>query len=190
VPDGLDDEVAVFTEPLAAALEIQEQVAITSDTRVLVVGAGKLGLLIAQTLALTGCALTAVARRPEARRILDDRGIRTVSGDTTGEADVVVECTGNPEGLALARRAVRPRGTIVLKSTYAGEAAVNLSAVVVDEVTLVGSRCGPFDKALDVLAGGRVDTAALIQARRPLAEGVDAFALAARPGVLKVLLEP
>jgi threonine dehydrogenase-like Zn-dependent dehydrogenase len=188
VPATLADQVAVFTEPVAAALEIQEQVKVQDGTRVVVVGAGKLGLLVAQTLALTGCALTVIVRRPEPRRILDGRGIATAGKVPSGEADVVVECTGNPEGLAVARQAVRPRGTIVLKSTYAGEPPVNLSSVVVDEVTLVGSRCGPFEKALAVLAGGRLDTASLIHAERPLAEALDAFTQAARPGVLKVLL--
>jgi threonine dehydrogenase-like Zn-dependent dehydrogenase len=190
VPDAIPDEIAVFTEPLAAALEVQEQVQVLPESRVVVVGAGKLGLLVAQTLARTGCRLAVIARRPGARRILEGRAIPVVDDAPAGQADVAVECTGNPEGLTLARRAVRPRGTIVLKSTYAGDAAVNLSSIVVDEVTLVGSRCGPFGKALAVLAEGGVDTSPLVHAERPLADAVDAFALAARPGVLKVLLRP
>jgi threonine dehydrogenase-like Zn-dependent dehydrogenase len=156
---------------------------------VIVVGAGKLGLLVAQTLA-RACRLGVIARRPGTRRLLEGWGIPVMDEAPAGEADVAVECTGNPDGLALARRAVRPRGTIVLKSTYAGDAAVNLSSVVVDEVTLVGSRCGPIDKAVAALAAGAIDTAALVHAERPLAAGVDAFALAGRPGVLKVLLRP
>jgi threonine dehydrogenase-like Zn-dependent dehydrogenase len=191
VPEAVTDDDAVFTEPLAAALEVQEQVAISPETRVLVVGAGRLGQLIARTLALTGCELAVVTRRPEAAETLEQAGIRATEahGLADGTADVVVECTGNPEGLALARRLVRPRGTIVLKSTYAGDARLNVSAIVVDEVTLVGSRCGPFARALETLASGRLDLRPLRHGRRPLSDGVAAFAEAARPGRLKVLLE-
>jgi threonine dehydrogenase-like Zn-dependent dehydrogenase len=102
---------------------------------------------------------------------------------------VVVECTGNPDGLALAARTVRPRGTIVLKSTYHGEARLDASRLVVNEVTLVGSRCGPFPRALEVLAARGIDVAALVHARFPLREGLRAFDEAARPGALKVLLD-
>ena len=102
----------------------------------------------------------------------------------------MVECTGNVEGLAQARRAVRPQGTIVLKSTYHGEVAVNLSAVVVDEVTLVGSRCGPFAPALEALRARRIDPRGLLEATYPLADALAAFEHAARPGALKVLLRP
>ncbi len=118
------------------------------------------------------------------------RGIVVAPRVEPGAADVVVECTGNPEGLAVAREAVRPRGTIVLKSTYHGEARVNLSAVVVDEVTLVGSRCGPFAPALALLASGRVDVADLVEGRFALDEVEAAFARAAAPGVLKVVIAP
>jgi threonine dehydrogenase-like Zn-dependent dehydrogenase len=102
----------------------------------------------------------------------------------------VVECTGNPDGLAVARAAVRPRGTIVLKSTYHGEVPVSLSGIVVDEVTLVGSRCGPFAPALELLAGGSLQVADLIDERFALEDGVAAFAAAAAPGVMKVLIRP
>ncbi|MBN1668353.1 MAG: hypothetical protein JW862_14765, partial [Anaerolineales bacterium] len=191
LPEGVPDEVAVFTEPLAAALEIQQQVHIRPTDRVLVVGAGRLGQLIAQTLALTGCALEVVARHEYQRRLLHDRQIRTIAAGEipTGGYDLVVEATGAAGGFDLARRALRPRGTLVLKSTYAGELQVNFSAIVVDELTLVGSRCGPFEPALRLLADRRVDPAPLIMARYPLAEGLEAFEHAARPGVFKVLLE-
>jgi threonine dehydrogenase-like Zn-dependent dehydrogenase len=102
---------------------------------------------------------------------------------------MVVECTGNPEGLELARRAVRPRGTIVLKSTYHGKAAIDMAPFVVDEITLVGSRCGPFAPALLALARGDVDPRPLVEARYPLADAVAAFAHAARPGTLKILVD-
>jgi threonine dehydrogenase-like Zn-dependent dehydrogenase len=174
VPDGISDEEAVFVEPLAAALEIQEQVKIGPDDRVLVVGHGKLGRLIAQTLALTGCKLTihdrAAARPPHSR------------------FDFAVECTGNPEGFAIARAALRPRGTLIMKSTYAGDLNVNASSLVVDEITLIGSRCGPFEPALRLLASRAVDVQPLIQATYPLNDALTAFEQAQRRGALKVLI--
>jgi len=191
VPVHLLDEAAVFTEPLAAALEIQEQVPIRTGDRVVVVGPGKLGHLVAQSLAPTGCALLVAGRRPESLAPLRARGIHaTVVTDVPPrQADVVVECTGNPDGLEIARRAVRPRGTIVLKSTYHGAAAVDLAAFVVDEITIVGSRCGPFGPALALLARGTVDPRPLVEARYGLEDAVAAFEHAARPGARKVLVD-
>lgn len=190
VPAEVDDEAACFVEPLAAALEIQEQVDVRGDDRIVVLGAGKLGQLVARTLGLLARDLLVVGRDRARLRPLLDRGLRVSTPDELppGKADLVVECTGNPEGLALATRAVRPRGTVVLKSTYQGSASLDVSRLVVNEVTLVGSRCGPFAKALALLAAGRVDVASLVHARYPLAEGLHAFEEAARPGVLKVLL--
>jgi threonine dehydrogenase-like Zn-dependent dehydrogenase len=190
VPDGVPDEVAVFTEPTAAALEIQEQVPVSAGDRVVVIGPGKLGNLVAQTLASTGCRLLAVGRTERGLRLLSARGIPTATaeGIEPRRADLAVECTGSPEGLELARRAVRPRGTIVLKSTYHGKAAIDMAPFVVDEITLVGSRCGPFAPALEALARGDVDPRPLVEARYPLAEAVSAFDHAARPGALKVLV--
>jgi threonine dehydrogenase-like Zn-dependent dehydrogenase len=191
VPEALTDEAAVFVEPTAAALEIQQQVAVSPADRVVVIGAGKLGHLVAQTLAVTGCRLLVAGRSPRPLALLAARGIATleVSALEPRVADLVVECTGHPEGLELARRAVRPRGTIVLKSTYHGKAEVDLARFVVDEITLVGSRCGPFAPALALLSSGRVDPRALVEARYPLAEAVGAFEHAARPGALKVLVD-
>jgi threonine dehydrogenase-like Zn-dependent dehydrogenase len=191
VPAVLPDEVAVFTEPLAAALEVQQQVRIGPGDRVVIIGAGKLGSLVAQTLATTGCELLVVGRRPSALQWLAARGLRVGVADDLAErrADVVVECTGNADGFALARRAVRPRGTIVLKSTYRGEAPINFSSLVVDEISVVGSRCGPFVPALDLLTRGAVAVAPLLEARYPLADALAAFEHAARPGALKVLVE-
>jgi threonine dehydrogenase-like Zn-dependent dehydrogenase len=192
VPGPVPDEVAVFSEPLAAALEIQSQVRIEPGDRVIVIGDGKLGQLVARTLALTGCALGVVGRHAEKLALLAAAGIETSSGAALAEqrADLVVECTGNEQGLALALRAVRPRGTVVLKSTYRGETRLNSSAVVVNEITLVGSRCGPFAPALELLASGRIDPRPLIDARYRLDQALAAFAHASRPGVLKVLIEP
>lgn len=191
VPDAVSTDAAVFTEPLAAALEIQEQVAIAAGQRVLVVGAGKLGQLVAQTLALTGCALVVACRSRGKAGLLEARGIATMApGDiVSGSFDVAVECTGNASGFDLARRALRPRGTLVLKSTYAGALTLDASALVVDEIVVVGSRCGPFAPALDLLAAGRVDVAPLVHARYALRDGLEAFARAQRPGALKVLLD-
>ena len=155
------------------------------------VGDGKLGQLVAQTLALTGCALLVVGRHDAKLAVLATRGIETGRADRAGRGafDVAVECTGNPEGLAVAQHAVRPRGTLVLKSTYAGALTLDASAVVVQELTLVGSRCGPFPPALRLLAEGRVAVDPLVHARYPLAHALTAFEHAQRPGVLKVLLD-
>ena len=192
VPDGVGDDTAVFTEPLAAALEVQEQITVGPGDRVVVVGSGKLGNLVAQTLALTGCELLAVGRNPATPRALWPRGGSAPPPpiqSSPGGADVAVECTGNPDGFALARQAVRPRGTIVLKSTYHGELALNVAMVVVDEITLVGSRCGPFAPALDLLSRGAVDVGPLLAARYPLRDAPAAYEHAARPGTLKVLID-
>jgi threonine dehydrogenase-like Zn-dependent dehydrogenase len=191
VPDSVADETAVFTEPLAAALEIQQQVHIQPSNRVLVIGAGRLGQLVAQTLALTGCELQVVTRHAAQDHLLATRGIATCREDAVPSraVDVVVEATGSPQGFALARRAVRPRGTIVMKSTYKGEMQVNFSSIVVDEITLVGSRCGPFPPALNLLEHGKVEPRPLISARYPLEEAEKAIQHAGQPGALKILLK-
>ena len=191
VPKELDDDTATFVEPLAAALEIQEQISISPGDRVLLVGDGKLGQLVGQTLALTGCDLLAVGHHEGKLSLLSQRGIATSTGEEieVGAFDVAVECTGNAEGFALARRGLRPRGTMVLKSTYAGQLKFDASALVVDEITLVGSRCGPFEPALRFLAAGRVDVGPLIEDRYELQDGLEAFVRAREKGRLKVLLD-
>jgi threonine dehydrogenase-like Zn-dependent dehydrogenase len=155
-----------------------------------VLGDGKLGLLIAQVLQLTGCNLLSVGRHPEKLAILERRGIRTqIAGEGVAPgADVVVEATGSAEGFAAARALVRPRGTLVLKSTFHAEVTLDLSMVVVDEVTLIGSRCGPFPSALRLLDQRLVDVDPLIHEIFSLDEGLVAFERAVSPGVLKVLL--
>jgi alcohol dehydrogenase len=190
LPETIPDEWAVFTEPLAAACEITDRVPVRPTDRVVVLGDGKLGLLIAQVLQLTGCNLLAVGRHPEKLTVLEWRGIRTQLATEPLEpgADLVVEATGNPEGFATARELVRPRGTLVLKSTFHGEVSLDLSRVVVDEVSLVGSRCGPFLPALRLLEQRLVDVESLIHNTFSLDDGVAAFEQAAAPGVLKVLL--
>lgn len=192
VPDSVTDEAAVFTEPIAAAVEILQQVHIAPTDRVLLIGAGRLGQLIAQVLVLTGAHVRVVARHDQQRALLHARSIHTLAEDEIEPRrwDVVVEATGSPSGFELARTALRPRGTLVLKSTYAGEITLNLSPFVVDEITVIGSRCGPFAPALRLLERGDVDPTALIAARFPLSRGVEAMAAAAERGVMKVLLEP
>lgn len=192
VPAGIPDEAAVFTEPLAAACEILQQVHVRPTDRVVVLGDGKLGLLVAQVLALSGCDLTVIGRHREKLAILAKRGIATqqVDEEPAGSADLVVECTGRAEGFEAARRMLRPRGTLVLKSTYHGLVEADLSRLVVDEVQIVGSRCGPFPAALRLLAQGLVDVTSLIEAEYPLDEALAAFEHAGRRGTLKVLVRP
>jgi threonine dehydrogenase-like Zn-dependent dehydrogenase len=190
VPDELPDRIAVFAEPLAAACEVLDQVHVRPTDRAIVLGDGKLGLLVAQVLALTGCDLTVVGRHEAKLAILAARGITTCLGgeDLPDQADLVVECTGQAEGFAAARRLVRPRGTVVLKSTYHGLVQADLSGLAVDEIRLVGSRCGPFSAALRLLAGGLVDVAPLIAAEYPLDEALAAMEHASRRDTLKVLV--
>ncbi len=190
VPDSVSDQQAVFTEPLAAALEILEQVHVRPTQRVVVLGDGKLGLLVAQVLRLTGCDLIAVGRHAEKLACLARLGIATrLVPDAQGlQAAVVVDCTGRADGFTLARSLVSPRGTLVLKSTFEGHNTINLTSMVVDEVTLVGSRCGPFAPALRLLAMRLVDVEPLIAATYLLDQAPAAFAHARTKGTLKVLL--
>ena len=191
VPDDLPDEIAIFTEPLAAACEILQQVHIRPTDRVVVLGDGRLGLLCAQVVSLTGCDLVIVGHHLEKMYLMAQMGIPVALADelVNPGADVLIEATGNPSGYAAVRRLVRPRGTVVLKSTYHGSFDANLTTAVVDEVTLVGSRCGPFAPALRLLQRGLVDVKPFITARYPLIEVMTALEHAARPEALKVLVE-
>jgi len=191
VPAQIPDELAVFCEPLAAALRIQEQRPIVPDERVLLVGAGRLGQLIALTIAPLDCALAVVARHRRQRDLLEAAGIAWIDVVDIHEGgyDLVIEASGRPRGFDLARHGVRPGGTIVLKSTYADRTQVDLSRLVVDEVALLGSRCGAFAPALDLLQSGLIDPRPLIDGSYPLSRAIDAFETAARPGTLKVLVE-
>ena len=191
VPDALPDEAAVFTEPLAAACEILEQVHVRPTDRVIVLGDGKLGILCAQVLARIGCDLTLIGHHPEKLKIVTKLGIRTVLDATgvTNSADFVIEATGHPSGYVDARRLVRPRGTVVLKSTYHGTVAADLTMAVVDEVTLLGSRCGPFAPALRMLERGLIDVKPLIDRQYAFDDVLNAFEHASRPGALKVLVK-
>ena len=198
VPDGISDREAVFTEPLAAAFQILEQVHIGPESRVCLLGAGRLGLLVAQVLALTGCDLRLLVRTGSKDELLAELAIRPTLIDSRGyEAlrsdppDIVVDATGAPSGFERARRLVRPGGTLVLKSTFAGGLPhFDISSLVVDEITVVGSRCGPFEPALRALQRGAVSVESLIDAQFSLEDGNAALDAAAAPGTLKVLLAP
>ena len=195
VPETVSDEAAVFTEPLAAALQIQQQVQIGDTDNVLVVGAGRLGQLIARTLAAVAGQLTVVARHHSQQALLTAQDIDWIQegGIRDRSFDIVIEATGSPAGFAMAHQAVRPQGTIVLKSTYTDTEGtkwpLQLSSLVVDEITLVGSRCGPMAAALDQLEKQRVDPTGLIAKRYFLHDALAAFKHAAAPGALKILFQ-
>jgi threonine dehydrogenase-like Zn-dependent dehydrogenase len=194
VPDGVDYDRAAFVEPLAAAFEILDQVAIGPGTRCVVLGDGKLGLLVAQVLAQAGADVLAVGKHEAKLAILRARGIPVVSfdefsGHRRAGADVVVESTGSASGLAAAIGATRPRGTIVLKSTVADAISVDMAPIVIHEISVVGSRCGRFEPAIEALAAGSVDVGSLIARRLPLSRADEALRVAAEKGVLKVLVE-
>src|SRR5215831_839304 len=200
VPDSISDDEAVFTEPLAAAFQIPVQVPIDHDDRVVVLGDGRLGNLCAQVLARITKHVTVVGKHPEKLALLEsppEGGHYVAPAATTllsdiepsRDYDVVVDCTGSPTGLPTALSLVRPRGTIVLKTTVAGEQTLALAPLVIDEVTIVGSRCGPFDRALTALETGEVSVLPLISARYPLDDGLAAVEHARTKPALKVLLD-
>lgn len=190
VPEGVSDQAAVFVEPLAAACRILDQVHVRPTDRVIVLGLGRLGQLCARVLALTGAAVCGVSRTRAKRDLLPSGIERCAPGQAQVGADIVVDCTGSSAGLAAAQGLVRPRGQIVLKTTVHDLGEARPTAWVVDELTLVGSRCGPFDAALRLLQAGAVDPTPLITAERGLSEGVAALDLAGQPGAIKVLLRP
>jgi threonine dehydrogenase-like Zn-dependent dehydrogenase len=203
VPKNVDDDAAVFVEPLAAAFQVLKQVPGLAGGGtgggggkwVTVLGAGRLGLLVAQVLRDAGCPVRVIGKHPEKLALCEKWSIRArplADIVPRHDQDVVVDCTGDAGGLELALQMVRPRGTIVLKTTVAPAASaarpINLAPTVIDEITILGSRCGPFREALSALAAGRIDTASLVHRRMKLDQGVEAMALAGRPGVIKVLL--
>ena len=192
LPDGIPTERAVFAEPLAAACEILDQVSISAGETVAVLGDGKLGLLIAMVLGAHGCRVRQFGRHPEKLRIAAAVGVDTqVAGDSLPRAQYrwVVDATGSPEGLRAAAAMVRPRGTVILKSTVHGMVAIDTAPLIVNEITLVGSRCGRFEAALPLLANPAIRVEEMVAARYPLREAPAAFARAAERGTLKVLLE-
>ena len=192
VPDDMPTDVAVFTEPVAAAFQIPAQMTINRHDRIVILGDGRLGNLCAQVLAHLSKDVTVVGKHQEKLALLKSRGIKTAllsDVEPRRDADIVVDCTGSATGLPTALSLVSPRGTIVLKTTVAGEQTLALAPVVIDEVTIVGSRCGPFDRALTALEIGEVSVLPMISARYGLADGVAAIDHARTTPVLKVLID-
>jgi threonine dehydrogenase-like Zn-dependent dehydrogenase len=191
LPKTVDDDAAVFVEPLAAAFQILKQVPIDSRKWVTVLGDGRLGLLVAQVLRDAGCPVRVIGKHPQKLALCEKWQIRARAlADIVPrhDQDIVVDCTGSAAGLEFAMQMVRPRGTLVLKSTVAAGKSLNLAPLVIDEINLIGSRCGPFREAIRALAEKRIDVASLIHRRMKLEQGVEAMELAGRPGVLKVLV--
>ncbi len=196
VPDNVSDEEAVFVEPLAANFEILEQVHLKPTESVVILGDGKMGQLAAQVLTLSGCEVSMVGKHEEKLALAEKRGVHTyVLSDAKSFAleqgrrvDMVVECTGSPQGLEMALRLVRPRGTVILKSTVAATTTLHLAPIVIDEIRVQGSRCGPFAPALRALSQKLIDVRPLISASYRLDEGLAAFKHAEQKGVLKVLV--
>lgn len=191
VPDTVGDDEAVFVEPLAAALQVTEAVHISPRDHVIVLGTGKLGMLVAQVLNLTGADVLAVIRHQKQRDLLERWHIPAFEiGELETEcAQTVVDCTGTADGFADALRLVEARGTIVLKSTYKGTPQADLTQVAVREIRVIGSRCGPFDAALRLLEQRLVDVESLVESRFPLDEALEAMRFASQRGALKVLLD-
>lgn len=193
LPDGVSDRQAVFTEPLAAACEILDQVEINDSHRVAVIGDGKLGQLISRVVAPTGCDLTLIGKHAGKLELAARAGIKTVELGALEIApasrfDFVIEASGSAGGLRLALDLVRPRGAIILKSTFHGSVELDTSRIVVNEISVIGSRCGRLENALRLLESGKVDVEPLIAREFKLADGVEAMAEAQRPGTLKILL--
>ncbi len=191
LPDSIDDRTACFVEPLAACYEILEQVAVQPTDRIAVLGDGKLGQLAARVLQQTGAAPVLVGKHARKLELAHAAGIRSASAaDLTAHTfDTVIEATGSSSGMELAMQLLRPRGTLVLKSTYHGKLSLDAAPLVIDELTVVGSRCGPMPPAIAALGQQSISPAPLIDAVFALRDAVSAFAKAQEPGVLKVLLE-
>ncbi len=190
VPDHVSDVRAVFTEPLAAALQVTEQTVMHQEDRILVAGSGKLGQLISEALMALGHNAEAVPRYPGQRERLERLGITCLpAGELVPFSyDIVIEATGSPGGLEMSLGLVRPRGVLILKSTYQGKAVLDVSRIVVDEITLQGSRCGPVAKALELLSGNRIIPETMVDAIFPLEQGPEAFAAASEKGAGKIIL--
>jgi len=191
IPKTVDNDTAVFIEPLAAAYQILKQIKLDNRKWVTVLGDGRLGLLVAQVMRNASCPVRVIGKHPDKLAICEKWGIRSrLLGDIVPrhDQDVVVDCTGSAAGFEMAMQIVRPRGTIVLKSTVALGKPLNLAPLVIDEINVIGSRCGPFREAIRALAEKAVDVNSLISRRMKLEQGVAAMELASKPGVLKVIL--
>lgn len=195
LPPDISDEEAVFIEPLAAAFEILEQVKITPKQEIIVIGDGKLGQLIARVLALYSNNLLVIGKSKEKLSLLEKIDIKTMTLrdmkkiEASLEADIIVECTGNSEGMLIACNLVKPKGTIILKSTYHYQTKVNFSEIVIKEINVIGSRCGPFDRAIKALNEKKVNPLPLISKIFSIEEGLDAFEYTQKRDILKVLIK-
>ncbi|WP_437229298.1 MDR/zinc-dependent alcohol dehydrogenase-like family protein [Planctomicrobium sp. SH661] len=192
VPDHVSDDAAVFVEPLAAAFQIPAQLDLTEFQRTVILGDGRLGNLCAQVLASLGRDPLVVGKHAQKLARLQQLGIRTRLLEEMQEpriADLVVDCTGSADGFSHACRLLQPRGTLVLKTTVAGPGGPSLAPVVIDEIRVIGSRCGPFKPAIEALAARTIDVESLITSRFPLSDGLIAFDRATRKDELKVILE-
>lgn len=192
VPDTLDDDHAVFTEPLAAAINILQQVRIEKRPYITILGDGRLGLLVAQVLARQNASVRLIGKHATKLALCEKWGVKHRELSETvarADQDIVIDCTGSAGGLETAMTMVRPRGKIVLKTTVAQQKGVDLSPIVINEITLIGSRCGPFPDALRMLEAGEVDVLSLISKRYKLDKAEQAIAAADQPGVIKTLIE-
>lgn len=205
VPDSIPNEIAVFVEPLAAAFNILEQVDITPPSEVAIIGDGKLAQLIGRVVASTGCGLSVFGKHEEKLGLISGVAANCFRVDSTGKEivvsdertlgrvprwrfDVVIEASGAASGLSLALNLVKPGGIIVQKSTHHNPTLVDMSQVVVNEIKIIGSRCGRFRPALDLMTRGSLDLRRLISAELPLENGLAAFEMAAAPETMKVIL--
>jgi threonine dehydrogenase-like Zn-dependent dehydrogenase len=197
VPENVSDEEAVFVEPLAANFEILEQIHLKPTESIVILGDGKMGQLAAQVLTLSGCEVMMVGKHEEKLALAEKRGVHTYllndvqrfALENKRRVDMVVECTGSTQGLEMALHLVRPRGIVTLKSTVADKSSLHLAPIVIDEIRVQGSRCGPFEPALRALSQKRIDVPPLISARYALDEGLVAFEHAGQKGALKVLVQ-
>jgi len=197
IPDSVEDDAAVFVEPLAAAFQIARQLTIEGRPYITVLGDGRLGLLCAQVLAKLNATVRCVGKHAHKLELCERWGVKTRPLDEVGlrrDQDIVVDATGSPSGLPTALRMVRPRGTVVMKTTVAAaawaKAPPDLAPIVIDEINLIGSRCGPFAEAIHALSAQSIDVTSLISRRMKLDDGVEALRTATKPDVIKVLLEP
>jgi len=189
VPASISDEEAVFIEPLAAALEILEQIEIKPSYRVCVLGDGKLGLLVSQVLYMTCCDLVVIGHHEKKLSILEKRGITTrLSPPKEERFDLVIDCTGSPSGINIAFQVVKPKGRIVIKTTTAERRPLDLNRIVINELMVIGSRCGPFPKAIKMIESHMIELLSLISAYFPLEDGIKAFQYASKKEILKTIL--
>jgi len=191
LPDEVSDEEAIFVEPLAAAFEILDQVNINASHKVCVLGDGKMGILVGQVLSTTGCDLLVSGHHREKLSILDEMDIKTTRREVLSNTnfDIVVDCTGAKTGIETAINIVKPRGTVVVKTTVAKKGHLDLNKIVVNEITLVGSRCGPFPAAIKAIKARSVDLSPLVSRTFPLEDGVRAFQYASDKDSLKVVID-